>query len=110
VTRVQDVNGGDQGDAVRGTVHEPAADAATTRPAADGDVRLTLDSVDPRSTTPALLAWVRARQLHVLSMRAEPVTLADVFVALTGSGSASEEMAGQADATREEVENARERG
>jgi ABC-type multidrug transport system ATPase subunit len=126
VTRVQDVNGGDQGDAVRGTVHEPAADAATTRPAADGDVQLTLESVDPWSTTPALLAWVRARQLHVINMRAEPVTLADVFVALTGSGSVSETpdgiaagqphtnssevTAGQADATREEVENARERG
>jgi ABC-2 type transport system ATP-binding protein len=43
---------------------------------------LRVESVDLRGTTPALLGWVRAHQLPLLSMRAEPVTLTDVFTAL----------------------------
>ena len=40
------------------------------------------ESVDLRASTPALLDWVRAHHLTLISMRAEPVTLADVFTAL----------------------------
>jgi ABC-2 type transport system ATP-binding protein len=43
---------------------------------------LQVESVDLRATTPGLLAWVRARNLALVSMRAEPVTLTDVFTAL----------------------------
>jgi hypothetical protein len=43
-----------------------------------------VESLDLRATTPALLTWVRARGLVLVSMRAEPVTLTDVFTALTG--------------------------
>jgi ABC-2 type transport system ATP-binding protein len=43
---------------------------------------LRVESVDVRGTTPALLSWVRAHQLPLVSMRAEPVTLTDVFTAL----------------------------
>lgn len=46
-------------------------------------VTLTVESIDLRATTPALLAWVRAWSLTPVSMRAEPVTLTDVFTALT---------------------------
>lgn len=49
--------------------------------AAAGPV-LRVESVDLRRSTPALLDWVRARQLALVSMRAEPVTLTDVFTAL----------------------------
>ncbi|HEX8033303.1 MAG TPA: ABC transporter ATP-binding protein [Ktedonobacterales bacterium] len=44
---------------------------------------LTVESIHLRATTPALLGWVRARGLTLVSMRAEPVTLTDVFTALT---------------------------
>lgn len=44
---------------------------------------LTVESLDLRTTTPALLAWVRERSFSLVSMRAEPVTLTDVFTALT---------------------------
>jgi ABC-2 type transport system ATP-binding protein len=43
---------------------------------------LRVDSVDLRATTPSLLDWVRAHDLALVSMRAEPVTLTDVFSAL----------------------------
>jgi len=43
---------------------------------------LRIESVDLRASTPALLGWMRAHQLPLLSMRAEPVTLTDVFTAL----------------------------
>jgi ABC-2 type transport system ATP-binding protein len=42
----------------------------------------TLDSVDLRATTPALLAWLRQQGLQLVSMQAEPVTLHDVFLAV----------------------------
>ncbi|HZC06285.1 MAG TPA: ABC transporter ATP-binding protein [Ktedonobacterales bacterium] len=60
--------------------------AATTLAAhetADRLVTLTVESLDLRATTPALLAWVRTRGLALTSMRAEPVTLTEVFTALT---------------------------
>lgn len=44
---------------------------------------VTVESHDLRATTPALLAWVRGRGLTLVSMQAEPVTLTDVFTALT---------------------------
>ncbi len=43
---------------------------------------LHVESVDLRASTPALLGWVRAHHLALASMRAEPVTLTDVFTAL----------------------------
>ena len=49
--------------------------------AASGPV-LRVESVDLRASTPALLAWVRTHLLTLISMRAEPVTLTDVFTAL----------------------------
>ncbi len=48
----------------------------------DGHITFTIESVDLRATTPALLAWVRAQGFTLVSMRAEPVTLTDVFTAL----------------------------
>ncbi len=56
-------------------VHAPTRDD-------EGRVTLTADSHDLRATTPALLAHLRAAGLALASMRAEPVTLDDVFVAL----------------------------
>ena len=46
-------------------------------------VTMTVESLDLRATTPALLAWLRTRDLALVSMRAEPVTLTEVFTALT---------------------------
>jgi ABC-2 type transport system ATP-binding protein len=47
-----------------------------------GAVRLAAESADIRATTPALLAHLRDGGLTIASMRAEPVTLDDVFSAL----------------------------
>ncbi len=54
----------------------PGRIGATTGPV------LRLESVELRSSTPALLGWIRAHQLALVSMQAEPVTLTDVFTAL----------------------------
>ena len=71
----------------RELAHLPGAtDAAVTRATHEtgaGLVTLTVESLDLRATTPALLAWVRTRGLALVSMRAEPVTLTEVFTALT---------------------------
>ncbi|HEX6818015.1 MAG TPA: ABC transporter ATP-binding protein [Ktedonobacterales bacterium] len=40
-------------------------------------------SLDPRATTPALLVWARTRDLALVSIAAEPVTLTDVFNTLS---------------------------
>jgi ABC-2 type transport system ATP-binding protein len=48
-----------------------------------GRMTLTVESLDLRVTTPALLAWVRMRGLALVSMQAQPVTLSEVFTALT---------------------------
>ncbi|HEX2348671.1 MAG TPA: ABC transporter ATP-binding protein [Ktedonobacterales bacterium] len=45
-----------------------------------GAVRV--ESVDLRASTPALLGWIERHGLSLSSMRAEPVTLTDVFAAL----------------------------
>jgi hypothetical protein len=47
-----------------------------------GLATFTLDSIDLRATTPALIAWLQQRHLRLVSMEAEPVTLTDVFLAL----------------------------
>jgi ABC-2 type transport system ATP-binding protein len=69
--------------------HLPGATGAAidTSPNATSDLLLTfvVDSLDLRATTPALLTWVRERSLALVSMQAEPVTLTDVFTALTQS-------------------------
>jgi ABC-2 type transport system ATP-binding protein len=61
----------------------PGITGATTGTTSDGLITLTVESLDLRATTPALLAWVRARSLTLVSMRAAPVTLTEVFAALT---------------------------
>ena len=61
----------------------PGATDASTGTASGDLMPLTVDSLDLRATTPALLEWVRVRELTLVSMRAEPVTLTDVFTALT---------------------------
>jgi ABC-2 type transport system ATP-binding protein len=60
-----------------------AASALSTRGTAETLVTLVVESLDLRATTPALLAWVRTRGFALVSMRAEPVTLTDVFTTLT---------------------------
>ncbi|MEO7001378.1 MAG: ABC transporter ATP-binding protein [Ktedonobacterales bacterium] len=47
-----------------------------------GDVTMYVGSVDLRASTPALLGWIRRHGLALHSMRAEPVTLTDVFFTL----------------------------
>jgi ABC-2 type transport system ATP-binding protein len=80
---------GRSGDVPAGHVWEhelrrlPGAIGASLRTTSDDLVTLTVESLDLRATTPALLGWVRARGLTLMSMRAEPVTLTDVFTALT---------------------------
>jgi ABC-2 type transport system ATP-binding protein len=55
----------------------------STPETAAGRMTLTVESLDLRVTTPALLAWVRMRGLALVSMQAQPVTLSEVFTALT---------------------------
>jgi ABC-2 type transport system ATP-binding protein len=47
-----------------------------------GVATFTLDSVDLRVTTPALIAWLERQETRLVSMQAEPITLNDVFLAL----------------------------
>jgi ABC-type multidrug transport system ATPase subunit len=63
-----------------------AARESTPLSSSDATVKFVVDSLDLRATTPALLTWVRAHNLALVSMQAEPVTLTDVFIALTGRG------------------------
>jgi ABC-2 type transport system ATP-binding protein len=51
-----------------------------------GLATFTLDSIDLRATTPALIAWLEHHDMRLVSMEAEPVTLTDVFLALTLAG------------------------
>jgi len=52
---------------------------------AEGRTTIVVASADVRATTPALLARLRAPGCRLASMRAEPVTLDDVFAALAGA-------------------------
>lgn len=64
----------------------PSFPAATTvQISASEPSRLTVkvESLDLRTTTPALLTWVHAQGFTLLTMQAEPVTLTDVFQALS---------------------------
>ncbi len=62
----------------------PGASDDEARAQTSGElVTVTVESLDLRATTPALLAWVRERGFTLVSMQAEPVTLTDVFTALT---------------------------
>jgi ABC-2 type transport system ATP-binding protein len=64
----------------------PGVTAVSPMRQESGRVSLTLHSLDLRTTTPALLSWVRHQGLAVITMRAQPITLGDVFLTLTGSG------------------------
>jgi ABC-2 type transport system ATP-binding protein len=63
---------------------EPAAEASTPAEGT-GTWTLRLRSADIRATTRAVLAWLEASGLELLSMRSQPVTLEDVF-ALAAQG------------------------
>jgi ABC-2 type transport system ATP-binding protein len=79
-----------------------SAATSTSAPSAsvahDTLVTLTVESLDLRATTPALLAWVRGHGLALVSMQAEPVTLTDVFMALTRRQLASQPFQSQGSA------------
>lgn len=60
----------------------------------DALLTVTVESLDLRATTPALLAWAQAHGFALVSMRAEPVTLTDVFTALTGHQQTPQTFAG----------------
>jgi ABC-2 type transport system ATP-binding protein len=61
----------------------PGATNAARAENSGPDVTFTVDSLDLRATTPALLAWLRGQGFILISMRAKPVTLGEVFAALT---------------------------
>lgn len=52
---------------------------------------LRVESVDLRASIPALLGWIERHDLGFSSMRAEPVTLADVFATLASRDGQSSE-------------------
>ena len=60
----------------------PAATAVQISAASTASPTLKVESLDIRTTIPALLAWAREQGCTLTTMRAEPVTLADVFQAL----------------------------
>ncbi len=61
----------------------PAVTAVRMEVAGATLATFTLESVDLRATTPALIAWLQRRDVRLLSMAAEPVTLTDVFRTLS---------------------------
>lgn len=61
----------------------PAVTAVQMEVAGATLATFTLESVDLRATTPALVAWLQRRDVRLLSMAAEPVTLTDVFRTLS---------------------------
>jgi ABC-2 type transport system ATP-binding protein len=64
------------------TIAPSAAAAETGTAASDSLITFSVQSLDLRATTPALLTWVRATGFDLMSIQAEPVTLTDVFAAL----------------------------
>jgi ABC-2 type transport system ATP-binding protein len=59
-----------------------AATAVRIVAASTASPTIHVESLDIRATIPALLAWVREQGCILTTMRAEPVTLSDVFQAL----------------------------
>jgi len=59
-----------------------AATAVRIRAASTSSPTVKVESFDIRATIPALLAWARGQGCTLTTMRAEPVTLNDVFQAL----------------------------
>lgn len=49
---------------------------------ADHVISIVLRSLDIRTTTPAVIDWIRRSDLQLVSMKSDPVTLNDVFFAL----------------------------
>lgn len=64
-----------------GAVIDTSTPSATVE--REARVKVVVQSLDLRATTPALLAWTRMHGLALVSMRADPVTLTEVFTALT---------------------------
>jgi ABC-2 type transport system ATP-binding protein len=60
----------------------PAATAVQINAAASSSPIVNVESLDIRTTIPALLAWVREQGYTLTTMQAQPVTLTDVFQAL----------------------------
>jgi ABC-2 type transport system ATP-binding protein len=60
----------------------PAATTVQISAAATSSPVVNIESLDIRTTIPALLAWVREQGCTLTTMQAEPVTLIDVFQAL----------------------------
>ncbi|HEX5506833.1 MAG TPA: ABC transporter ATP-binding protein [Thermomicrobiales bacterium] len=70
--------------ALPGVVAMDGPDAPIGEDGRGDELSVVLQSTDLRATTPALVRWVRGAGLTLVGLRAEPVTLADVFRALTG--------------------------
>ena len=68
--------------AVLPTPSFPAATAVKISGASTSSPTVKVESLDIRSTIPALLAWVREQGYTLTTMQAEQVTLTDVFQAL----------------------------
>jgi ABC-2 type transport system ATP-binding protein len=60
----------------------PVATAVQISGASTSSPTMNVESLDLRTTIPALLAWVREQGCTLTTMQAEPVTLTDVFQAL----------------------------
>ena len=60
----------------------PAATGVQISAASSSSPTVNVESLDIRTTIPALLAWVREQGCTLTTMQAEPVTLTDVFQAL----------------------------
>ncbi len=61
----------------------PAATTVQITDASATSLTMKVESLDIRATTPALLTWVRDQGYTLTTMQAEPVTLTDVFQALS---------------------------
>jgi ABC-2 type transport system ATP-binding protein len=68
--------------AVLPTLTLPAATTVQVSAASTSSLTVNVESLDIRTTIPALLAWVREQGCTLTTMQAEPVTLTDVFQAL----------------------------
>jgi ABC-2 type transport system ATP-binding protein len=72
-------------------VTQVATESDTNPDTPDGaTLTIVIHSLDLRTTTPALLAWVRAAQLDLVSIHAQPVTLSDVFNTLARTEASGE--------------------